>query len=386
MRSARNLAIGPRKWMAICTVQCRGALAYPEGGASALARSGWTNKAILNDSPFGVLAWVYRRRRGGAGRRTFFGRRPTSPQVRAGLLPDARGRVADHLRFRLHQSVCAGMPYRLSMPRTFERARRKRRPVRNRYSAATAASACCTASCAVPGQRIHLGLATCRLLATVETSGPLCAPFSYQRHPLRPTAHSPRSSVAKTRAPPRLPLVHRTPSPPPQASPGRQHPGPVGQVTSPRTAPAPSTRSLPACVLRAYVLSGTPDTSPFHFPTTLLARVPPCACVCLLVRMVCARLRACVHAYRRVGPAGGRPASGFKEGTGCDGSKRGHSASASASSPKALVLPWAISPAGGCGLRVGGELGGHGAKARGARACGWFAASWLPMGAFGKCV
>ena len=34
----------------------------------------------------------------------------------------------------------------------------------------------------------------------------------------------------------------------------------------------------------------------------------------------------------------------------------------------------------------GGELGGHGAKARGARACGWFAASWLPMGAFGKCV
>ena len=190
-------------------MQCRGALAYPDGGGGALPQSGWTNKVILNDPPLGVLAQVYRRRRGGARRRTFFGRRPTSPQVRAGLLPDAKGRVADAAAVRSLQFVCAGMPYRPSMPRTFERARRKRRPVRNRYSAATAASACCTASCAVPGQRIHLGLATCRLLATVETSGPLCAPFSYQRHPLRPTAHSPRSSVAKTRAPPRLPLVHR---------------------------------------------------------------------------------------------------------------------------------------------------------------------------------
>ena len=95
-------------------MQSRSQIAYPEGGGGALPQSGWTNKVILNDPPLGVLARVYRRRR------TFFGRRPTSPQVRAGLLPDAKGRVADAAAVRSLQSVCAHVPYRLSMPETFE--------------------------------------------------------------------------------------------------------------------------------------------------------------------------------------------------------------------------------------------------------------------------
>ena len=61
----------------------------------------------------------------------------------------------------------------------------------------------------------------------------------------------------------------------------------------------------------------------------------------------------------------GQPASGFKDGTGGDGSKRGNSTSASAPSPIALVLPWPISPAGGCGLRVDG--GSWGARGEGTR-------------------
>ena len=83
MKVGRNPLIGaPGKWSPFGTVQCRGDLAYPDGGEGAPPQSGWTNKVILNDSPFGVLAWVYCRRRGGARRRTSSGRWPTLPQVR----------------------------------------------------------------------------------------------------------------------------------------------------------------------------------------------------------------------------------------------------------------------------------------------------------------
>ena len=95
-------------------MQSRSQIAYPEGGGGALPQSGWTNKVILNDSPFGVLAWVYCRRRGGARRRTSSGRWPTLPQVRGRGLPDAKGRLADAAALRLNQFVCAGVPYRLS--------------------------------------------------------------------------------------------------------------------------------------------------------------------------------------------------------------------------------------------------------------------------------